>query len=64
WVASGGAGGRAGLAAVATSLPASDLLRWWARARLDGRDPDPPDDGDRPVWVRRQQSPPAPISGV
>ena len=57
------AGGRADLSAVATG-PTSELLRRWATARLAGRDPDPPDDSDRPAWARRAQSPPAPISGV
>lgn len=57
-------GGRADLAAVVASLPADDWLRRWAEARLEGREPAPPDDHDRPNWQRRQQAPPAPISGV
>ncbi len=61
-------GGRADLSAVAAarpvSVPGDDLLRLWAQARLAGREPDPPDDSDRPAWARRRQSPPAPIAGV
>jgi len=57
-------GGRADLAAVVASLPSDDWLRRWAEARLDGREPAVPDDRDRPNWQRRQQAPPAPITGV
>ncbi len=61
-------GGRSDLSAVAAArpvrVPGDDLLRLWAEARLAGRDPDPPDDADRPAWARRRQSPPAPIAGV
>jgi hypothetical protein len=58
------AGGRADLEAVARALPEGNLLRAWAEARLEGRVPDPPDDSDRPNYLRRTQSPPAPIAGV
>ena len=57
-------GGRADLAAVVAALPDGDWLRHWAEARLQGREPSPPDDRDRPNWQRRQQAPPAPLSGV
>lgn len=57
-------GGREDLAAVVASLPSDDWLRLWAEARLAGREPAPPDDSGRPNWQRRQQAPPAPISGV
>jgi len=57
-----GAGDPAG--AGDTAAASDDLLGRWAAARLAGRDPDPPDDADRPAWARRRQSPPAPIAGV
>ncbi len=64
-------GGRADLSIVAGpagattgGIPGNDLLRLWAQARLAGREPEPPDDTDRPAWARRRQSPPAPIAGV
>ncbi|MGI8777056.1 MAG: hypothetical protein ACR2LJ_06630 [Acidimicrobiales bacterium] len=57
-------GGRADLSAVAGASPGEPLLRLWAEARLTGREPNPPDDSDRPAWARRRQSPPAPIAGV
>jgi len=61
-------GGRRDLSAVAGEpdggVPANHLLQLWAQARLAGREPDPPDDADRPAWARRRQSPPAPIAGV
>ena len=58
------AGGRADLEAVVAALPDGNLLRTWAQARLEGRVPDPPDDSDRPNYLRRTASPPAPIAGV
>ncbi len=62
------AGGRGDLSAVAAAspgrVPGDQLLRRWAAARLIGREPDPPDDSDRPAWARRSKSPPAPIAGV
>jgi hypothetical protein len=58
------AGGRADLEAVVGALPDGNLLRRWAEARLQGQVPDPPDDSDRPNYLRRTQSPPAPIAGV
>jgi len=61
-------GGRGDLSAVAGmtpgAIPGEPLLRLWARARLTGTEPDPPDDSDRPAWARRSKSPPAPIAGV
>ena len=57
-------GGRADLEAVVGALPEGNLLRDWAAARLDGRLPDPPDDSDRPNYLRRTAAPPAPIAGV
>ncbi|MEA2702354.1 MAG: hypothetical protein QOD63_299 [Actinomycetota bacterium] len=57
-------GGRADLEAVVSALPEGNLLRRWAEARLQGRVPSPPDDSDRPNYLRRTQSPPAPIAGV
>ena len=59
-----GDGGRADLEAVVRALPADNLLGRWAAARLAGRVPDPPDDADRPNYLRRSASPPAPIAGV
>jgi hypothetical protein len=58
------AGGRAHLEAVVGALPEGNLLRAWAQARLEGRVPDPPDDSDRPNYLRRTASPPAPIAGI
>jgi hypothetical protein len=58
------AGGRADLEAVVGALPEGNLLRAWAAARLVGGLPDPPDDSDRPNYLRRSASPPAPIAGV
>ena len=58
------AGGRADLDAVVAAMPEGNLLRTWAEARLEGRVPGPPDDSDRPNYLRRTQSPPAPIAGV
>jgi tetratricopeptide (TPR) repeat protein len=57
-------GARTDLAAVAAALPPGDWLRAWAEARLEGGEPGPPDDRDRPNWQRRQQAPPPPITGV
>jgi len=61
-------GGRGDLSAVVGAVPGrvpgEQLLRRWAEARLIGREPDPPDDSDRPTWARRSKSPPAPIAGV
>lgn len=57
-------GGRSDLEAVVRALPTDDLLGRWAAARLAGRHPDPPDDSDRPNYLRRASSPPAPIAGV
>jgi hypothetical protein len=57
-------GGRADLEAVVRALPVDNLLGRWAAARLAGRVPDPPDDADRPNYLRRSASPPAPIAGV
>ncbi|MDQ6799122.1 MAG: hypothetical protein M3011_14090 [Actinomycetota bacterium] len=61
-------GGRSDLSVVvgaaAGRVPGDQLLRRWAEARLIGREPDPPDDSDRPAWARRTKSPPAPIAGV
>ncbi len=57
-------GGRADLEAVVRALPPGNLLGVWAAARLAGRLPDPPDDTDRPNYLRRTSPPPAPIGGV
>lgn len=57
-------GGRADLHAVIGWRPEGDLLRQWAEALLEGREPAPPDDRDRPNYARRTKSPPAPIAGV
>ena len=57
-------GGRADLEAVVRALPAGNWLSLWAAARLAGRIPDPPDDKDRPNYMRRAGPPPAPIAGV
>ena len=57
-------GGRADLEAVVRALPAGNWLSLWAAARLAGRVPDPPDDKDRPNYMRRAGPPPAPIAGV
>jgi hypothetical protein len=57
-------GGRADLEAVVAALPEGNLLRAWAAARLRGGRPDPPDDSDRPNYLRRTGVPPAPIAGV
>ncbi len=57
-------GGRADLEAVVGALPEGNLLRTWATARLHGRQPDAPDDTDRPNYMRRSAVPPAPIAGV
>ncbi len=57
-------GGRADLEAVVRTLPEGNLLRAWAAARLDGGLPDPPDDSDRPNYLRRSSPPPAPIAGI
>ena len=58
------AGGQADLQAVVGWRPEGDLLRQWAEAQLEGREPDPPDDSDRPNYARRTKAPPAPIAGV
>jgi tetratricopeptide (TPR) repeat protein len=58
------AGGEADLRAVVGWLPEGDLLRQWAEAQLEGREPPPPDDRDRPNYARRSKAPPAPIAGV
>lgn len=58
------AGGHADLEAVVGWRPEGDLLRLWAEAQLEGREPAPPDDRDRPNYARRTKSPPAPIAGV
>jgi len=57
-------GGRDDLEAVVRGLPEGNLLGIWAAARIEGRLPDPPDDSDRPNYLRRSGSPPAPIAGV
>ncbi len=57
-------GGRADLEAVVGALPEGNLLRDWAVARIHGGLPDPPDDSDRPNYLRRTAAPPAPIAGV
>jgi hypothetical protein len=58
------AGGQADLRSVVGWRPEGDLLRQWAEAQLDGREPPPPDDNDRPNYARRTKAPPAPIAGV
>ena len=58
------AGGEADLHAVVGWRPEGDLLRQWAEAQLEGREPPPPDDRDRPNYARRTKAPPAPIAGV
>ena len=58
------AGGQADLQAVVGWRPEGDLLRQWAEAQLEGREPPPPDDSDRPNYARRTKAPPAPIAGV
>lgn len=58
------AGGHADFNAVIQWLPEGDLLRAWAEAQLQGREPPPPDDSDRPNYARRTKAPPAPIAGV
>jgi hypothetical protein len=58
------AGGEADLRAVVGWRPEGDLLRQWAEAQLEGREPPPPDDSDRPNYARRTKAPPAPIAGV
>jgi tetratricopeptide (TPR) repeat protein len=57
-------GGRSDLWTVVDNLPAGDLLRRWAEARLAGGVPDAPDDSDRPPWQRRSAAPPAPVGSV
>ena len=56
--------GEADLHAVVGWRPEGDLLRLWAEAQLEGREPAPPDDRDRPNYARRTKAPPAPIAGV
>ncbi len=58
------AGGEADLRSVVGWRPEGDLLRQWAEAQLEGREPPPPDDSDRPNYARRTKAPPAPIAGV
>ncbi len=58
------AGGHADLHAVIGWRPEGDLLRQWAEAQLEGREPAAPDDSDRPNYARRTKAPPAPIAGV
>jgi hypothetical protein len=58
------AGGQGDLRAVVAERPEGDLLRQWAEARLEGREPGPPDDRDRPNYARRTKAPPAPVAGV
>jgi len=58
------AGGHTDLHAVIGWRPEGDLLRQWAEALLEGREPAPPDDRDRPNYARRTKAPPAPIAGV
>ena len=58
------AGGEADLRSVVGWRPEGDLLRQWAEAQLEGREPPPPDDRDRPNYARRTKAPPAPIAGV
>ncbi len=57
-------GGHADLYGVIDARPEGDLLRQWAEALLEGREPAPPDDSDRPNYARRTKAPPAPIAGV
>ena len=56
--------GEADLRSVVFRRPEGDLLREWAEAQLEGREPPPPDDRDRPNYARRTKAPPAPIAGV
>ncbi len=56
--------GQADLHAVVGWRPEGDLLRLWAEAQLEGREPPPPDDRHRPNYARRTKAPPAPIAGV
>jgi tetratricopeptide (TPR) repeat protein len=56
--------GQADLQSVVGWRPEGDLLRQWAEARLEGREPPPPDDSDRPSYARRTKAPPAPLAGV
>ncbi|HEX2048714.1 MAG TPA: hypothetical protein VHF27_13185 [Acidimicrobiales bacterium] len=58
------AGGESDLRSVVGWRPEGDLLRQWAEAQLEGREPAPPDDSDRPNYARRTKAPPAPIAGV
>ena len=58
------AAGEADLRSVVGWRPEGDLLRQWAEARLEGREPPPPDDSDRPNYARRTKAPPAPLAGV
>ena len=58
------AGGEDDLRAVVGWRHEGDLLRQWAEAQLEGREPPPPDDRDRPNYARRTKAPPAPIAGV
>ena len=58
------AGGEADLRSVVGWRPEGDLLRQWAEAQLEGKEPPPPDDSDRPNYARRTKAPPAPIAGV
>ena len=58
------AGGEDDLRAVVGRRPEGDLLRQWAEAQLQGREPPPPDDSDRPNYARRTKAPPAPVAGV
>lgn len=58
------AGGEADLRSVVGWRPEGDLLRQWAEAQLEGREPPAPDDSDRPNYARRTKAPPAPIAGV
>lgn len=58
------AGGQADLRSVVGWRPEGDLLRQWAEAQLEGREPPPPDDSQRPAYARRTKAPPAPIAGV
>jgi hypothetical protein len=58
------AGGESDLRSVVGWRPEGDLLRQWAEAQLEGREPPPPDDSDRPNYARRTKAPPAPIAGV
>ncbi len=58
------AGAEDDLRSVVGWRPEGDLLRQWAEAQLEGREPPPPDDSDRPNYARRTKAPPAPIAGV